>query len=123
MRTPPSHMHPVDQLVGARVRARRKVLGMSQTQLGIEVGVTFQQIQKYERGRNRVSASMLYDIADAMAVDIPYFFGDTTDTAGKTVAVEQLRERQDLLSAFSTIRDSRCRESLLDLIRSMAASQ
>ncbi|RWX81472.1 XRE family transcriptional regulator [Neorhizobium lilium] len=68
--------HPVDVHVGRRLRMRRAQLGMSQTTLGDQLGITFQQIQKYERGANRVSASMLHDIARVMETQIAYFFED-----------------------------------------------
>ena len=66
--------HPTDVHVGARVRARRKALGISQTQLAATLGLTFQQVQKYERGSNRISASKLKECADALDVSIVYFF-------------------------------------------------
>lgn len=66
--------HHVDLHVGAAIRVRRKLLGVSQTQLADALGLTFQQVQKYERGANRVSASKLYDIANFLDVDIATFF-------------------------------------------------
>ena len=66
--------HPVDVHVGKRVRHRRWMVGMTQQQLGDIVGIKFQQIQKYETGMNRISASRLWDIADALGVAISYFF-------------------------------------------------
>ena len=75
--------HPVDVHVGKRIRHRRWMVGMTQQQLAERVGIKFQQIQKYETGMNRVSASRLWDIADAMSVPVSYFFegieGETTD--------------------------------------------
>jgi len=68
--------HPVDIHVGQRVRMRRNQLGMSQTGLGEELGITFQQVQKYERGTNRISTSKLYEIATTLDVPITYFFED-----------------------------------------------
>lgn len=70
--------HPVDIHVGQRVRMRRNQIGMSQTTLGEELGITFQQVQKYERGTNRISTSKLYEIATALSVPIKYFFEDLT---------------------------------------------
>jgi transcriptional regulator with XRE-family HTH domain len=67
---------PIDVHVGRRIRQRRKVIGMSQVELARLVGVKFQQVQKYERGTNRVSASRMYDMAVALSVPVPYFFGD-----------------------------------------------
>ena len=66
--------NPVDKYVGSRVRMRRIMLGMSQEKLGEALGLTFQQIQKYETGMNRISASRLWDISDALGVSINYFF-------------------------------------------------
>ena len=66
--------HPVDVHVGKRIRHRRWMVGMTQQQLAEKVGIKFQQIQKYETGMNRVSASRLWDIAEAMTVPVSYFF-------------------------------------------------
>jgi transcriptional regulator with XRE-family HTH domain len=66
--------HPVDRHVGRRVQEKRLDLGLTQTALAKAVGVSFQQVQKYEKGANRVSASKLFEIADFMKVDIPFFF-------------------------------------------------
>src|ERR1700760_1136603 len=72
--------NPVDLHVGARIRMRRKLLGVSQQALAESLGLTFQQVQKYERGANRVSASKLYEIARALHVPVPYFFEGLADT-------------------------------------------
>ncbi len=66
--------HPVDAHVGKRIRHRRWMVGMTQQQLADKVGIKFQQIQKYETGMNRVSASRLWDVADALGVSISFFF-------------------------------------------------
>jgi len=71
--------HPVDNHLGARVRLARAERGISQTTLGESIGVTFQQIQKYERGTNRISASKLLRIAKALDKDISYFFNDVEE--------------------------------------------
>ncbi|NHO31525.1 helix-turn-helix domain-containing protein [Acetobacter fallax] len=71
-----SRIHDLDVHVGARIRLRRTMLGMSQEKLGEAIGLTFQQIQKYERGTNRVSASRLYDIARVLDVPIGFFYDD-----------------------------------------------
>ncbi len=68
--------HPVDVHVGARVRIRRTLLGMSQTTLGEAIGLTFQQVQKYERGMNRIGSSRLYDLSRVLDVPVEYFFED-----------------------------------------------
>ncbi|PIL18432.1 Cro/Cl family transcriptional regulator [Puniceibacterium antarcticum] len=78
--------HPVDVHVGKRVRHRRWLVGMTQQQLAERVGIKFQQIQKYETGANRVSASRLWDIADALEVPVSFFFeGLSTEDSGTPV--------------------------------------
>ncbi|MGI9389050.1 MAG: helix-turn-helix domain-containing protein [Boseongicola sp.] len=77
--------HPVDVHVGKRIRHRRWMVGMTQQQLAEHVGIKFQQIQKYETGMNRVSASRLWDIAETLTVPVSFFFdGIETDTSGAT---------------------------------------
>src|SRR5258707_14516594 len=73
--------HNVDIHVGARMRQRRALLGMSQTAVGDAVGLTFQQIQKYERGSNRISSSRLYGLARVLAVPVSYFFDEIPSNA------------------------------------------
>ncbi|GAB6967474.1 helix-turn-helix transcriptional regulator [Komagataeibacter kakiaceti JCM 25156] len=85
--------NPVDVHVGNRIRLRRTLLGMSQERLGTALGLTFQQIQKYERGRNRVGASRLYDLAVVLGVPVAFFFeglseqGDTAPDAGNVAGM------------------------------------
>jgi len=92
--------HPVDVHVGKRVRHRRWMVGMTQQQLAERVGIKFQQIQKYETGANRISASRLWDIADALGVPVAFFFeglraeaeaGDEPDMLADKEALELLR--------------------------------
>ena len=92
--------HPVDVHVGQRVRQRRWMVGMTQQQLGDIVGIKFQQIQKYETGMNRISASRLWDIAQALDVSISFFFeGFEGDEAGSdTPAAMADIQRGDLLA-------------------------
>ncbi|MEO0683191.1 MAG: helix-turn-helix transcriptional regulator [Pseudomonadota bacterium] len=91
--------HPVDAHVGKRVRHRRWMVGMTQQQLGEQVGIKFQQIQKYETGMNRISASRLWDIAQALDVPISYFFEGLSDEAlAAEPAVEAEAGRGDLLA-------------------------
>ena len=78
--------HPIDVMVGKRIRLRRVQLGLSQTELGQKLGVTFQQIQKYENGTNRVSCSRLYETSVALEVPIAFFFMDSAQ-AGLELAV------------------------------------
>jgi transcriptional regulator with XRE-family HTH domain len=85
--------HPVDVHVGARIRLRRKEMGISQTDLADVLGLTFQQVQKYERGSNRVSASKLYDITNKLETPIEYFFvGLNTPLSGDTEGDKELVE-------------------------------
>jgi len=94
--------HPVDVHVGKRVRHRRWMVGMTQQQLGEAVGIKFQQIQKYETGMNRVSASRLWDIAKAMEVDVRFFFEGieegVTDSAPEDAKTESSKMQGDLLA-------------------------
>ena len=80
--------NPIDVHVGSRIRMRRTLLGISQTALADAIGLTFQQVQKYEKGVNRVSSSRLVDLANALDLTIPYFFEEMSATVlGKTPAL------------------------------------
>lgn len=107
--------HPVDIHVGKRIRHRRWMLGVTQQQLGEKVGIKFQQIQKYETGMNRVSASRLWDIAEALDVAVSFFFEGFSKDAEEQEIIEHpavsLSERGDLLSD----------KEALDLVRSYYA--
>jgi transcriptional regulator with XRE-family HTH domain len=89
--------HPVDVHVGKRVRHRRWMVGMTQQQLGDIVGIKFQQIQKYETGMNRISASRLWDIAQALGVSISFFF-EGFDEEERTAGNHGVENRGDLLA-------------------------
>ena len=109
--------HPVDVHVGQRVRQRRWMIGMTQQQLADRVGIKFQQIQKYETGANRISASRLWDIADALEVQVSFFFegldaSSTTDTTAGDVMTD--KEALDLVRAYYAIPEAQ-RRSLFDL--------
>ena len=121
--------NPVDVHVGARVRLRRTLLGMSQERLGEALGLTFQQVQKYERGANRVGASRLFDLARALQVPVGFFFDDLPDgaAAGAPPAAAtpdddpmQRRETIELVRAFYRIQDPTARRRLFELTRSIA---
>ena len=90
--------HPVDVHVGKRVRHRRWMVGMTQQQLGDIVGIKFQQIQKYETGMNRISASRLWDIAQALGVSISFFFEGFDDDGKEASAMPAADTRGDLLA-------------------------
>ncbi|NQW09271.1 MAG: helix-turn-helix transcriptional regulator [Alphaproteobacteria bacterium] len=122
--------NPIDVHVGARVRLRRTLLGMSQERLGDALGLTFQQVQKYERGANRIGASRLYDLAKALQVPIGFFFDDLPDSVDKdapTIAPAigegdpmQRRETVELVRAYYRIQDATARRRLYELTRSIA---
>ncbi len=122
--------NPVDLHVGARIRMRRKLLGISQERLADDLGLTFQQVQKYERGANRVSASKLYEIARSLKTSIAYFFeglADPTTSDGEGDSGEQsvhdflmTAEGLELASVFPRVPQPRVRRRLLELVRSMA---
>ena len=123
----------VDLHVGGLVRMRRKILGISQEHLADALGLTFQQVQKYERGANRVSASKLYDIAKTLQVPVSFFFEgladpmsgaevDATTQHAEKVVQEFLTtpEGLELAEVFPRIGRGRVRRQVLDLVRAMA---
>lgn len=111
--------HPVDIHVGQRIRQRRWAIGMTQQQLAEAVGIKFQQIQKYETGMNRVSASRLWDIAQALNVSINYFFDDVTvEVQPAEEAMLTNKETLDLLRTYYAIPETQ-RKRLFDLARSL----
>jgi transcriptional regulator with XRE-family HTH domain len=128
---------PMDAHVGARVRLRRMLLGLSQEKLGESLGLTFQQIQKYEKGVNRIGASRLYELAKVLNVPVGFFyeeapsvaFGATGVISGmaeaggqETYVVDFLSSREglELNKAFIRITDPKVRRSVVDLVRSLA---
>ncbi|USQ97086.1 helix-turn-helix domain-containing protein [Caulobacter sp. RL271] len=120
----------VDHHVGARVRMRRKLIGVSQEQLADALELTFQQVQKYERGENRISASKLYRIASLLGTDVSYFFDGLPDPAepdGPGAQADravhtflQTAEGLQLAELFPRIAPGRVRRQLVDLVRVMA---
>lgn len=117
----------VDRHVGAVIRARRKALGLSQTELGSRVGLTFQQIQKYERGTNRVSASTLYEIAEVLATPVPDFFPSSAerkqdDLSRKRIRFVETKEGSAIADLFPKLVHGR-RRAIVSLIRAMAAGR
>ncbi len=120
--------HPVDVHVGKRVRHRRWMLGMTQQQLGDRVGIKFQQIQKYETGMNRISASRLWDIAQAMDTSIAFFFEGVEggETAAQPAAAQLAdlmvdREAIELVRSYNAIPEEQ-RRRLFDLARVLSAA-
>jgi transcriptional regulator with XRE-family HTH domain len=127
----PRGPNPIDIHVGSRVRLRRQLLKMSQEKLGEELGVTFQQVQKYERGANRVGASRLYRLSRVLDVPVQYFFegmGEKSAVTGmaeddQTPIVYDFIQSSDgvaLAEAFSRIRDIKVRRRILELVRTLA---
>jgi transcriptional regulator with XRE-family HTH domain len=121
--------NPVDRHVGLRIRMRRKELGISQERLAESIGLTFQQVQKYERAANRVSASKLWEMSRALSTNISYFYeglGDTVETAGSNLPRESMQdflltpEGMELAAVFPKITKGRVRRKVLDLVRAMA---
>jgi transcriptional regulator with XRE-family HTH domain len=132
----------VDAHVGSRVRLRRMLIGMSQEKLGELLGLTFQQVQKYEKGANRIGASRLFDISSILGVPVSYFFDDlpSTDAAmirktnGAAAATDvdagpymmefvSSAEGFQLVRAFTKITDPRVRKRMLELVKSLTGEE
>jgi transcriptional regulator with XRE-family HTH domain len=125
--------NPIDKHVGARVRMRRLMVGMSQGKLGEALDVTFQQVQKYEKGANRIGASRLQQLARVLDVPPSYFFdgapaGDVTangfaepDSSAYVVDFLSTSEGLQLNRAFAAIKDPKVRKKILDLVQSLAS--
>ena len=128
--------NPVDIHVGSRIRLRRNMMGMSQEKLGESLGITFQQIQKYEKGSNRVGASRLQAIAAILDVPVSFFFEDAPGQeprAAKGFAEEgsstfiydflNSAEGLQLNRAFVRIADAKVRRRVIDLVKALAADE
>jgi transcriptional regulator with XRE-family HTH domain len=132
--------HPVDIHVGSRVRMRRTLLGLSQEKLGDALGLTFQQVQKYERGANRIGSSRLFEISKILDVPVSFFFEEMSEEAAATTAYSTpvagmseepedfkrdplaKRETLELVRAYYRIRDPRVRKRIFELTKSVAAA-
>ncbi len=130
--------NPVDVHVGARVRLRRTLLGMSQEKLGEAIGLTFQQVQKYERGANRIGSSRLYDLSRVLDVSIEHFFeempanvaasspGHSRGMAEEPVSYEldpmAKRETLALVRAYYKIEDVNARKRVYELTKALGAA-
>jgi transcriptional regulator with XRE-family HTH domain len=135
-----SRPSPIDVHVGSRIRLRRTLLGMSQERLGESLGLTFQQVQKYERGVNRVGASRLFDLSRVLDVPISFFFDDMPDSLANAYGGQargprvggfaetqdpfgddtlNRRETLELVRAYYRITDPSVRKRVFDLIKSM----
>lgn len=117
---------PIDVAVGLRLRTLRKSRSMSQEQLGRALGITFQQIQKYERGTNRISASMLVKSARALGVAPTQLLPDEGDPTPRSPAIltllAQMRGVEELVETYARIKSPRLRRAVLQLSRSLAAN-
>lgn len=127
--------NPIDVHVGGRVRLRRMLLGMSQEKLGESLGLTFQQVQKYEKGMNRIGASRLFDLSRILGVPVQFFYDELQTSTMEAHLVSGLGERPtesyvveflntrdglELNKAFVRIGDARVRRAIVDLVRSLA---
>jgi len=123
--------NPVDVHVGSRVRLRRTLLGMSQEKLGEAIGLTFQQVQKYERGANRIGASRLYDLSRVLDVPVSFFFDDMPSDEPSAPTSPQpndpnepdpmaKRETLELVRAYYRIGDPGVRRRLFELTKAVA---
>jgi len=127
--------NPVDVHVGSRVRLRRMVIGMSQEKLGEKMSLTFQQIQKYEKGTNRIGASRLFQLSKILDVPVAFFFEDAfganngvmaypgfrePDTEAFLLEFINSREGLELNKAFAKIQDPKVRRRVIDLVRALS---
>src|SRR3954453_3266765 len=126
--------NPIDVRVGARLRLRRNMLGLSPEKLGEMIGLTFQQGQKYERGASRIGASRLHELSRVLDVPVTFFFDDTdpvrapamggfAEPPAETFEADPLRKRGtiELVRAYFSIEDAAVRRRLLDLAKALAA--
>ncbi|MDX2159313.1 MAG: helix-turn-helix transcriptional regulator [Hyphomicrobiaceae bacterium] len=127
--------NPVDVHVGSRVRLRRMLLGISQEKLGERLGLTFQQVQKYEKGVNRIGASRLYDLCNVLSVPVSFFYEGLASnearlqptpgfaeapTEANILEFLSTREGLELNKAFARIQDAKTRRAILELVRALA---
>jgi transcriptional regulator with XRE-family HTH domain len=125
------HPNPVDKYVGSRVRMRRRMLGMSQERLAEQLGLTFQQVQKYEKGINRISAGRLQQLSHILDVSVSYFFENASEPADQALTKEETppptlvtdflvtNDGQALLKAFMRISDRAVRRSIVRLVEAV----
>jgi transcriptional regulator with XRE-family HTH domain len=125
-----SHSGDLDFYIGSRVKSRRSALGISQDKLGSYLGVTFQQIQKYEKGANRISASALYNIANALSIDFSYFVDGYRGRSSvyeddvPNYELDKLKKREsiELLRAYYKISNPAVRKKILDMIKAFSTN-
>ena len=109
----------IDRYIGARIRQRRVMLGLFQQQLAELIEITFQEVGKYERGINRISASRLYMLAQALGVEVGYFYDGLGAEGGSFKPTQQQRLLLDLARNFSALQSRRHQEAVGDLVRAM----
>ena len=127
--------NPIDKHVGSRVRMRRMMIGMSQEKLGHALGLTFQQIQKYEKGMNRIGASRLQQISQILQVPVAFFFEEAPNPAGEMQAtngapatsyVSDFLATSDglaLTKSFTRIKDAKLRRRIVELVEQIAGEE
>lgn len=127
--------HPIDVHVGKRLRVRRMVQGISQESLGRSLGLTFQQIQKYEKGVNRIGASRLFELSELLKVPVQFFYDDYGDTIGTPAGfadaddddvfmkLVKSPEGVQLCRYFAAIEDAHVRKRVLELVKSIADTE
>ena len=127
--------NPIDKHVGSRVRMRRKMLNMSQEKLGDALGLTFQQVQKYEKGTNRIGASRLQAIANILQVPVSFFFEGAPHTPGQTSGLGEApspayvsdflatSDGLSLTKSFMRIKSSKLRRRIVDLVEQIAGDE
>ena len=108
--------HPFDVSVGQRLRAVRRIKDVSQAELGDAVGLTFQQIQKYEQGHNRISASMLFELAKALEVSMGQLLGEAAEVQEEAMSLIDGVEAVALLRAFQRISSPRMRREIINFV-------
>jgi transcriptional regulator with XRE-family HTH domain len=118
---PSARASAADRHVGARIRERRIMLGLSQQQLAQMIGVTYQQAHKYERGLNRISAGRLYEIAQVLSVAVSWFFEGLNDATVKVEMTQRQRMCLELARNFAAIDNEKHQEALSQMARALAA--
>ena len=128
---PKKQANPIDAQVGNRVRLRRMLVGMSQEKLGEMLGLTFQQVQKYEKGVNRIGAGRLYQVANILGVPVSYFYEDVPERQSEQLHANEHAsppvmeflssgEGLQLALAFMRIKESKVRKRVIDLVKTLA---
>jgi transcriptional regulator with XRE-family HTH domain len=115
----------IDAVVGVRMAARRSALGLSQTALAVQLGVSFQQVQKYEKGANRVSASRLHQVATALGCSVADFFPARVEDVDPVAGLRDLTETADgrlLAQAFPRIADPAVRQAVTRVVEALASA-